>query len=120
MARNNMTSLIQALTKQAPLRATYTALTGFTGFQWSNTGREIVAIINGATASTYTINIGTTVLGQAVSAFTGNLATSNTDPQFFGPFPSQFNQNDGNNSVYFDVGTVTTVTVAILQLPGVN
>lgn len=119
MARLNMTSLIQQFTKQTPMRATYTALTGYTGFQWSNTGREIIAIINGATASTYTENIGATVLGQAVTAFTGNLATSNTDPQFFGPYSTQFNQNDGLNSFYFDVGTVTTVTVAILQFPGV-
>lgn len=115
-----MTALIQPFTKQTILNPTYTALTGFTGFQWSNTGREIVAIINGATASTYTINVGATVLGQAVTAFTGNLPTSNTAPQFFGPFPSQFNQTDGLNSIFFDVGTVTTVTVAILQLPGVS
>jgi hypothetical protein len=120
VARTNLTANIQPFTKQVILNPTYSALTGFTGFQWSNTGREIVAVINGATASTYTINVGATVLGQAVAAFTGNLPTSNTAPQFFGPFPSQFNQPDGLNSIFFDVGTVTTVTVAILQLPGVS
>lgn len=120
MARNNMTSLIQPFTRQVQLNPTYTALTGFTGFQWSNTGREIVAIINGATASTYTINIGTTIEGQAVAAFTGSLPTSNTAPVFYGPFPRDFNQNDGLNSIYFDVGTVTSVTVAILQMVGVQ
>lgn len=121
MARYNFSQsgTIQPWTRQTPLRGTYQAMTGFTGFQWSNTGQQIVAIINGASASTYTISIGTTIEGQAVTAFTGSLATSNTDPQFFGPFPLDFNQRDGLNSIYFDLGTVTTVTVAIFQMVGV-
>jgi len=122
MARLNFSNpnLIQPFTKQTILNPTFTVLTGFTGFQWSNTGRELIAVINGATASTYTINIGTLVEGQTPAAFTGSLPTSNTAPQFFGPFPSDFNQKDGLNSLYFDVGTVTTVTIAILQMPGVS
>lgn len=109
MARTLLSA--QAAGKLTPVRLTYTALTGFTGFNYANTGREIVAVINGATASTYTVNIGATVSGQAVTAITGNLPTSQTDPQFYGPFPLTFNQSDG--TVWFDCGTVTTVTVAI-------
>lgn len=120
MSRTNLTSVIQPFTRATILNPTYTALTGFTGFQWSNTGREVIAIINGATASTYTINIGTLVEGQTPAAITGSLPTSNTAPQFFGPFNRDFNQSDGLSSIYFDVGTVTTVTVAILQMPGVS
>ena len=122
MARYNFSQqgTIQPFNKQVGLRGTYQAMTGFTGFQFSNTGQQIVAIINGATASNYTINIGSTVLGQAVTAFTGALPTSNTDPIFFGPFPAQFNQTDGLNSVYFDLSSVTTVTVAVFQMVGVS
>lgn len=120
MARTNLTANIQPFTRNTILVPTYTALTGFTGVQWSNTGREVLAIINGATASTYSIGIGTLIEGQAVAAITGNLPTSNTAPQFFGPFPRDMQQNDGLNSMFFDVGTVTTVTVALLQFVGVN
>ena len=123
MARYNFSQqgTIQPFTRQVGLRGTYQAMTGFTGFQWSNTGQEIVAIINGATASNYTINIGSTVLGQAVAAFGPTaLPTSNTDPIFFGPFPSAFNQTDGLNSVFFDLSSVVTVTVAIFRMVGVS
>lgn len=120
MARYNFSQAgtIQPFTRQTGLRGTYQAMTGFTGFQWSNTGREIVAIINGATASNYTINIGTTIEGQAVAAMTGALPTSNTDPILFGPFNRDFQQNDGLNSIYIDLSSVVTVTVAIFQMPG--
>ena len=123
MARYNFSQqgTIQPFTRQVGLRGTYQAMTGFTGFQWSNTGQEIVAIINGATASNYTINIGSTVLGQAVAAFGPTaLPTSNTDPIFFGPFPSAFNQTDGLNSVFFDLSSVVTFTVAIFRMVGVS
>lgn len=120
MTRLNMNALIQPLTKQAPLTPVYTALAGSTGLYFSNTGRELIAIVNGATPSTYTVNVGATVEGQAVAAFTGSLPTSNAAPILFGPFPRDFNQNDGANSLWFDVGTATTVTVAILQYQGVS
>lgn len=121
MARYNFSlqGTVQPLTRQTGLRLTYQAMTTFTGFQFSNTGREVAAIINGATASNYTINIGTTIEGQAVAAITGALPTSNTDPIFFGPFPSDFNQKDGLNSVYIDLSSVATVTVAVFQIVGV-
>lgn len=121
MARYNFSqqNTIQPFNRQTGLRGVYQAMTGFTGFQWSNSGREIVAIINGATASNYTIGIGTTIEGQAVAAITAALPTSNTDPIFFGPFPSDFNQKDGLNSVFIDLSSVATVTVAIFQTVGV-
>lgn len=114
MARTALT--VQQLGKLTPTRLTYSVLTGFTGFTFQNTGREVVAIINGATASTYAVKIGATVSGQAVTDITGNLPTSQTDPEFYGPFPLTFNQSDG--SVYIDIGTVTTVTVAIMGQVG--
>lgn len=121
MARYNFSQsgTIQPFNRQTGLRGTYQAMTGFTGFQWSNTGREVVAIINGATASNYTISIGTTIEGQAVAAIGPTaLPTSNTDPIFFGPFNRDFQQNDGLNSIFIDLSSVVSVTVAIFQMPG--
>lgn len=116
MARQSLT--IQPFTKQALLNPTYAAASG-TGCQWQNTGREVLAIINGSTASTATINFGVTVEGQAVAAFTQALPTSNTTPQFLGPFsPAHFTQADGN--IYIDLSSVTGLTLAVLQLPGVQ
>jgi hypothetical protein len=115
-----MTSLIQVNTPHALLVPTFTALTGSTGISWSNTGAEVVWIINGATASNYTINIGATVLGQAVAAFGPTACpVSNTAAQALGPFSAQYNQADGKNSVYIDFSSVATVTVAIVRMPGV-
>lgn len=118
MARKDMTSLVQVHTPHALLNPVFTAMTGFTGFQWQNTGREVVWIINGATASNYTINIGTTILGQAVTPFGPTaLPTNNTQGQALGPFSVAYNQPDGN--VYIDLSSVATVTVAVIQMPGV-
>src|ERR1700681_2569471 len=123
MARLNMTSLIQPLPKVAgALTPVYTALTGSTGIQFSNSGRESVWIINGATASNYTINYGPGP-GAAVITPIGPTAcpVSNTSGICLaGPFASSFNQTDGLSSVYIDFSTVTTVTIAILQMPGVS
>lgn len=121
MARKDFTGLVQQFTGQLGtlLVPTFTALTGFTGIQYPNTGRELVAIINGATASTYTINIGATVAGQAVTPIGPTACpVSNTAPQFLGPFPASFDQ-PGGNLVTIDFSSVVSVTIAILQLPGV-
>lgn len=120
MARLNMSSLIQQFPKSgAALNPTYTALTGSTGIQWSSTGREVLAIINGATASNYTINYAPGYNGAVVTPITAACPTSNTAPVFLGPFNAYFTQNDGNGSVYIDFSSVATVTVAVLQMPGV-
>lgn len=114
MARQTLTP--QPFTKTALLNPTYQSLTGFTGVQWQNTGREVLAVINGATASTATLNIGSTIEGQAVTPFTVVLPTNNTVPQFLAPLDHYFTQPDGN--IYVDLSSVATVTVALLQLPG--
>jgi hypothetical protein len=120
MARLNMSSLIQAFPKTGTaLAPTFTALTGSTGIQWSSTGREVLAIINGATASNYTINYAPAYGGAVVTPITAACPTSNTAPVFLGPFNAYFTQNDGNNDIYIDFSSVATVTVAVLQMPGV-
>lgn len=107
----------QQFTKTAFLNPTYAAVTG-TGVQWQNTGKEKLAVINGSTASTATINLPPGYAGQSVTPFSAPLPTSNTTPQFLGPFDKAFNQPDGN--IYIDLSSVTGVTVALLQDPGVN
>lgn len=116
MARQTLT--VQQLTKSVLLNPTYSVLTGFTGVQWQNTGREWLAIINGATASNYTVNVGTSIGGHAVAADGPTaLPTNNTVPQLLGPWDRYYNQADGN--IWIDFSSVATVTVALLQLPGV-
>ncbi len=105
-------------TKSILLNPTYAALTGFTGVQWQNTGREVLAVINGATASTYTVNVGTTFAGHTVSADGPTaLPVSNTAPQFLGPWDRYYNDASGNINI--DLSSVATVTAVLLQLPGV-
>ena len=99
---------------------TYTAISSATGITFPNTGKEVVAIINGATASNYTINIGATTYGNATVPIGPTACpVSNNAPQFLGPFPSAFNQ-PGGNTIAIDFSSTATVTVAILQLPGVS
>lgn len=97
----------------------YQTMTGFTGVQWSNTGREILLVNLGSTATTETQNIGVSVLGQAVAVLSQTPTVSTITP--YGPFPSVFNQpSSGTNQVYIDFSSVTGLTVALLQMPGVS
>lgn len=121
MARLNMNSLIQPFTKTASLfNPTFTALTGSTGLYWSNTGRETLWIINGATASNYTINYGPVYGSAVVTPITAAAPVANTAAQCLGPFPTSFNQNDGLNSIFIDFSSVVSVTVAVVQFVGVS
>lgn len=117
MARQQLTA--QPFTKAgALLNPTYGSLSGVTGVSFPWTGREVLAVINGSTASTASVNFGVTPGGQSVTPYSVVLPTSNATPQFLGPFPSNLQQADGN--VYIDLSSITGVTVALLQLPGVS
>jgi hypothetical protein len=117
VARQKLTP--QPFTKaSALLNPTYSALAGVTGIEFQNSGREVLAIINGSTASTATVNFGIAPDGQSVTPYSVVLPVSNTTPQFLGPFDSKHDQADGN--VYIDLSSITGVTVAVLQLPGVS
>ena len=118
MTRQNLDSAVQIPANPHTLfNPTYAAVTG-TGVVFTNTGREVLEIINGATASNYTINIGTTVLGQAVTPFGPTaLPTNNTTSQRLGPFPTLYNQPDG--TIQIDLSSVATVTAALVRMPGV-
>jgi hypothetical protein len=66
MARQALTP--QPFTKAgALLNPTYSSLSGVTGISFPNTGREVLAVINGSTASTATVSFGFAPDGQAVT-----------------------------------------------------
>lgn len=98
---------------------TYESMTGFTGVEWSNSGREILLVDLGSTSSTMTENIGVSILGQDVTPLTETPTVSTITP--YGPFPSVFNQpGSGTNQIWIDFSSVTGLTVALLQIPGVS
>ena len=118
MARTALTPVVLG-TAGNSLTAALAALGSATGVQWSNTGREVLYISVGGTPTVVTEQIGTTVLGQAVTAPTVNLAASTI--YTLGPFPAQFNQpSSGTNQIFLDFSSSTAVSVALLQIPGVN
>jgi hypothetical protein len=100
----NLTSLLTAGTLGAN-----------TGVTFTNTGREILFIQLGASSSTCSIAIGTTIEGQAVAALTPTLTTSAIN--VIGPFPSDENIS---GAIQVTFGTPANVTgVALGQFIGV-
>jgi hypothetical protein len=85
--------------------------------QFSNTGREVLAVAAGSTSETVTVDIGTTVLGQAVTNFT-TVNLTNAHTVLFGPFHSVIDQ-PGGSTVQVVLSTTTAITVALLQFVGV-
>lgn len=106
-------------TNYAGVAQAFTALTGYTGVSWNSTGREILVVSVGATATTITGNVGSSILGQAVTPFTWTPATSAVT--YYGLFPSSFNEpSSGTNAIWIDFSSVTNVTVQLLQIQGVS
>lgn len=121
MSRKDFTSLVQPENGagSALFNPTFTAISTFTGIQFPNDSRTVVEIINGATASNYTVNVGAAVPGHTtVPDGPTACPVSNTAPQRIGPWPAYYNQ-PGTNLVTVDFSTTTTVTVAVTQRPGV-
>jgi hypothetical protein len=83
--------------------------------QFSNTGREFLVVSPAASAETVQVDIGVTVLGQAVEAFTAVTLTSG-DLYSFGPFDSAVDEPGGIVQVV--LSTITAIEVALLQMPG--
>jgi hypothetical protein len=106
-------------TNYAGVAQAFTALTGYTGVSWNSSGREILVVSIGATATTLTGNIGSSVLGQAVTPFTWSPASSAVT--YYGLFPSTFNEpSSGTNAIWIDFSQVVNVSVQLLQIQGVS
>lgn len=89
-----------------------------TTLQFSNSGREVLFVAAGASAETVTVNIGVTVLGQAVTNFSA-VTLTNGHTVAFGPFHSQTDA-PGTTNVTVTLSTTTAITVALLQYAGVT
>lgn len=84
---------------------------------FANTGRELLIVSAGAVSETVTVDVGALVDGQAVTNFsTVNL--TNSDLYSFGPFHSVLDQS-GTNEVQVVLSTISSITVALLQMVGV-
>lgn len=121
MARLSMTATPQPKTgSSAPVNLTSLLAAGTlgsdTGVSFQNTGREVLYVQSGASATTANVQIGTTIEGQAVTAISLTLVAS--DIVMIGPFPADENQPGG--LIYVDFTTPADVTgVALVQNAGV-
>jgi len=95
------------------LLATPTATT----LLFANTGREILFVSAGASSETVTVDVGALVDGQTVSNFSAVTMTSG-DLYPFGPFHSVLDQS-GTSQIQVVLSTISSITVALLQVPGV-
>lgn len=83
---------------------------------FSNTGKEFLIVAPTAAAETVVVDIGVTILGQTVAAFTAVTMTS-AHIYSFGPFHSIIDQPGGVAEV--TLSTTTAITVGLLQFTGV-
>lgn len=89
-----------------------------TTLQFNNTGREVLFVSAATTGLTVTVDIGVTILGQTVANFSA-VTLTNGHLSGFGPFHSQVNQS-GTTTVQVVLSSITNITVALLQMPGVS
>lgn len=89
-----------------------------TTLQFTNTGREVLLVAAATTALTVTVDIGVTILGQAVSNFTA-VTLTNAHTVAFGPFHKLLNQ-PGGTTVQVVLSATTSISVALVQFVGVN
>lgn len=121
MTRLSMTATQQPKTgASAPLNLTTLLAAGTlgsnTGVSFVNTGREVLYVQSGVAATTASVQIGTTIEGQPVTAFSLSLHASDID--IIGPYPADENQPGG--LIFVDFGTAADVTgVALVQNAGV-
>lgn len=88
-----------------------------TSLQFANSGREFLAVLASTTSLTVTVNVGSTVLGQAVSSFNA-VTLTNGHLSLFGPFHTAVNQA-GTSTVQVTLSSTTSISVALLQMAGV-
>ncbi|WP_328683145.1 hypothetical protein [Streptomyces sp. NBC_00343] len=111
MARTALTAQKFATLGLAPTYATPDAA----GVSLRSSGKQVLHVKNGSGASiTVTLKIAKTIEGQAVTNPTATVGAG--ADKFFGPFSDNYEQLDGTDTVFVDLSSVTTVTVACLTL----
>lgn len=88
-----------------------------TTLQFTNSGREILFVAAGAGSETVTVDVGVTILGQAVTNFSA-VTLTNGHTVAFGPFDTAVD-TAGTTTVQIVLSTTTSITVALLQTVGV-
>lgn len=83
--------------------------------QFSNSGKEIL-FVSASSGVTVQVNIGTTVLGQAVTQPTAVTLTTG-DVYAFGPYDSQVDE-PGTTTVQVTLSATSGVDIALLQMVG--
>lgn len=82
--------------------------------KWAGTGAEFLYVLNGGGSSiTVTLNIPTTIDGQAVTAKTVTIAAA--EHALIGPFNTSY-YNDSNGNVNITWSAVTSVKLAVCKL----
>jgi len=94
------------------------ATPGATTMTFTNSGQQLLVLTNGATSCTVTLDVGTTVLGQAVTAFTPITIAANAACVLMGPFHSALNA-PSTATVTVVFSNTTTVKAALVQVTGV-
>lgn len=111
-------NLVSGGTTPTDLTTSLVALGSNTGVVWANSGHEIILISVGTTATTVTSDIGITIQGEPVTGVSsGALPVSSM--MVLGPYPSQFNKQDGSFDVELDFSSETLVNVVAVRIPGV-
>lgn len=89
-----------------------------TGVAWPNDLRSFLVVVATA-ATTVTSDIGTIIQGQVVPGQAGPITAAGT--YMYGPYPSQFDRQDGTTDCEMDFGTPGSVTsVVAVHVPGVS
>jgi hypothetical protein len=81
-------------------------------------GQTLFVVSNGATPTTLTVIIGSTLFGQSATSYSVG-PTSATTINLVGPFHSALEASGSSNLIAIDFSSVTGVIVACLQLTGV-
>lgn len=101
--------------------AAFTSIGANTGVLFQNTGREILLVQTGSGGSTtVTSDIGVTVQGQTVPGVAPGSAQPASKTYVYGPYPAQYDEQNGTQDIEVDFGTQANVSgVLLLHIPGV-
>jgi hypothetical protein len=111
-------TLVVAGTGATNLTTALTPLGSNTGVLFVNNGRRVLAVQLGTTATTATSQIGVTVQAQPVTGVSSGALTISAI-SILGPWPIAFDRTDGSFDVEIDFSQSNSVSVALLEIPGV-
>lgn len=115
----NPSSLMIGAGNPLNLTAALVSLGSNTGVTFVNSGRELLVVSLGSTATTLTSDIGLTIQGQTVPGVSSGALAAN-DITVMPPYPLQFNRTDGSGLIQVDFSSSVNVSVALLHVPGVS